>query len=444
MSHASVVIIGRPNVGKSTLINRILKKRKSITDDQPGVTRDILEYHVKWKKHSFTLVDTGGVFFEKSTDIAFQTDIEALVDGLLAEASRIVLLTDGRQGIHPMDSSIAHRLRPYRAKTIIAVNKVDDPAQSASTSEFFQLGFGTPIAVSATQGSGIDNLIEECVKHFQPSNSSIPEAISLSIVGRPNVGKSSLTNALLNRDRVIVSETSGTTRDSVEINFSYKKQSFLLIDTAGLRKKSKMADSIEFYSSVRTNHAIESADVCIVVLDATDLLRDQDKRVIEAALSAGRRIILFVNKWDLIDDELTKSDVQNRIIREIPRLEHYPIIVGSASERDQITKILDIVPKIVIDGQTRISTPQLNQFITDTIRRNPPPSRNSRPVKVFYGTQVGTVPPEFVLFVNHPRLIKNDYERYLENQLRLRFPCFFGNPLVIKYKSRGLTDGPTE
>jgi len=444
MSHASVVIIGRPNVGKSTLINRILKKRKSITDDQPGVTRDILEYHVKWKKHSFNLVDTGGVFFEKSTDIAFQTDIEALVDGLLAEASRIVLLTDGRQGIHPMDSSIAHRLRPYRAKTIIAVNKVDDPAQSASTSEFFQLGFGTPIAVSATQGSGIDNLIEECVKHFQPSNSSIPEAISLSIVGRPNVGKSSLTNALLNRDRVIVSETSGTTRDSVEINFSYKKQSFLLIDTAGLRKKSKMADSIEFYSSVRTNHAIESADVCIVVLDATDLLRDQDKRVIEAALSAGRRIILFVNKWDLIDDELTKSDVQNRIIREIPRLEHYPIIVGSASERDQITKILDIVPKIVTDGQTRISTPQLNQFITDTIRRNPPPSRNSRPVKVFYGTQVGTVPPEFVLFVNHPRLIKNDYERYLENQLRLRFPCFFGNPLVIKYKSRGLTDGPTE
>lgn len=435
MSNASIVIIGRPNVGKSTLINRILKKRKSITNDQPGVTRDILEYAATWKKYNFRLIDTGGVFFEKSNDIPFQRDIEAMVTGVLENASHIVLLSDGKSGLHPIDANIARQLRPYRAKVTIAVNKIDDPSRTAVAGEFYQLGFGTPIPISATQGSGIDSLMGECVKDFQAGTDVDEPSVKLAIIGRPNVGKSSLINALLNKERVIVSERAGTTRDSVEILFSYKKQTFLLVDTAGMRKASKVADSIEFYSGVRSQKALYSADICLVVLDATDLLRDQDKRIIDMALTAHRRLIVFVNKWDLAKEDIDSKDfIRKRIIMEMPSLENYPIIIGSAFEKDQITKLLDLVPQIVSDGQTRIPTPELNQFIADSIRRNPPPSRSSRPVRVYYATQVGITPPEFVLFVNQPRLVLGDYERYLENRLRQRFPCFLGNPIIIKYK----------
>ena len=441
MSNASIVIIGRPNVGKSTLINRILKKRKSITNDQPGVTRDILEYAATWKKYQFRLIDTGGVFFEKVQDIPFQTDIESLVDGVLDSASHIVLLTDGRAGVHPIESNIARRLRPHRAKVTVAVNKIDDPTTSAMAAEFFQLGFGTPIPISATQGTGIDALIGECVKNFHPGILSEEPAIKLAVVGRPNAGKSSLINAFLNKDRVIVSEKAGTTRDSVEILFSYQKQQILLVDTAGLRKASKIADSIEFFSSVRTQKAIQAADACIVVLDATDLLRDQDKRILDMALQAQRRVIIFVNKWDLAKDQFPSKDlIKKQLIGDMPSLEYYPIIVGSAFEKDQITKLLDLVPQIVTNGQKRIPTPELNQFFTDSIKRNPPPARGGRPVRVYYGTQVGTEPPEFVIFVNHPRLVVGDYQRYLENRLRQRFPFFLGNPVLIKYKGHKAED----
>jgi GTP-binding protein len=434
--NASIVIIGRPNVGKSTLINRILKRNKSITFDEPGVTRDILEYPATWRHHRFRLIDTGGVFFDRSADILFQTDIEALVHGAMEKASRIILLTDGKNGIHPMDVSIANQLRAYRAKVCVAVNKIDGAEHSPAAAEFYQLGFGAPFPISATHGTGIDSLLGHCVKDFQrlPEDDG-PEPIKVGIIGRPNVGKSSLINALLNQERVIVSDQAGTTRDAVEIAFSVNHQRFTLIDTAGLKKAGKTADGVEFYSSVRTKKTATEAHICIVVLDASDLLREQDKRILDMVLSVPNRLIVFVNKYDLAkQDGTTKDDIRKRLTMTFPLLENYPIIIGSAAERDHITKLIDLVPQIINDGQTRISTPEFNQFITDVIKRFPPPARGNRPIKVYYGTQVGTYPPEFVLFVNHPELIHSDYERYVEKRLRMRFPYYLGTPLRIKFK----------
>ncbi|NBV42678.1 ribosome biogenesis GTPase Der [bacterium] len=435
---ANIVIIGRPNVGKSTLINRILKRQKSITFDEPGVTRDILEYPAKWKGRHFKLIDTGGVYFVNSKDLNFQTDIEQLVAGVFEKASQIVLLTDGHGGLHPIDSSIAQQLRPYRKKVCVAVNKVDDPAQIQLAAEFYQLGFGTPFPISATHGTGLDKLMAHCISTFIDTESPDAEsAIRVALAGRPNVGKSSLINAILNQDRVIVSPQAGTTRDAVEIDFSFQDYRYILIDTAGIRKSGKVADGVEYYSVLRSKSAINEADITVVILDATDLLREQDKRIISSVLDAGKRLIIFVNKWDAISSpSITKDLIKKQLTETFPALEFYPCIIGSALERDNVTKLFDWIPKVVTEGQTRIQTSELNQFFDAVIRRNPPPSKGAKPVKVFYGTQVETNPPEFVLFVNHPRLIHQDYERYLERRLRSYFPCFLGNPIKITYKSR--------
>ncbi len=445
--NASIVIIGRPNVGKSTLINRILKQNKSITFDEPGVTRDILEYPIKWKKHAFRLIDTGGVFFEKSRDIAFQTDIEKLVDTVLENASQIVLLTDGRHGLHPIDASIANRLRPHRKKVCVAVNKIDGPEHIPASAEFYQLGFGTPFPISATHGAGLDTLLAHCVQHFQPVDPRLETdttPVKIGIVGRPNVGKSSLINALLNQDRVIVSNQAGTTRDAVEIAFNYLQTPYTLIDTAGLKKAGKTGNGVEFYSAVRSKKTIETADICIVVLDASDLLRDQDKKILDLVLSTPNRLVVFVNKFDkVVETGGSKPMIQKRLIDELPLLEHYPIIVGSAVDKDHITRMIDQVNQIISRRNDRIPTAELNQFINDVIRRFPPPSRGNRPIRVYYGTQVDTAPPEFVLFVNNPELVYGDYIRHFEKRLRAKFPQFFGTPIRVKFKDHKKRDAQT-
>ena len=436
-----VLIIGRPNVGKSTLINRVLGVRKSITAPEPGVTRDVLARPITWNCMDFLLMDTGGIFFSKTKDF-FQAKIEKSVQTALQKAQKIVFLTDYREGVQPLDKHIASMLQPYAIKVVVAVNKIDDPGDRQDINNFRSLGFGTPFPVSAVHGNGLGDLLDEMIKGFPKQELANVEEFyqkltHISIIGRPNVGKSSFLNAMINEERAIVDEKAGTTRDAIDVYFSNGQEEYLFIDTAGISKKIKFAQGVDFFSFVRTKQTIINSDLVIIILEAPNFLVDQDKKLIREVIKNKKNFLLFVNKWDLVERTDQNRQLLEKKARDLyPQLEHYPIIFGSALEKSNLHTIFKTIPQILDVANQRITTPQLNQFIEKVVRKNSPPSKYGQQVKIYYATQVSTSPFLFVFFVNNPALVKEDYKRFLEKRMRAYFGGFEGCTLVLEFRGK--------
>lgn len=435
-----VLIIGRPNVGKSTLINRLTKSNKAITHDMPGVTRDITSYPCKYKSHNFMILDSGGVLFTKHDDIDMQSSIEELVHNALTEADRIIFVTDAEDGVHPLDKTIANTLRRMATKVVIVTNKLDNPNRSSEASAFYGLGLGEPLPISAIQGHGIDKMLEVVLKDL-PTGEAATElykaAFQIAIVGRPNVGKSSLINAIMNETRVLVDNKAGTTRDAIEVYFNQGEHQYVFIDTAGLRRKARVNEDVEFYSTVRARKSIDRAHLVIVVLDAVNYLSDQDKKIINEVLDAKKPMLIFVNKWD--QSEKTDAARKNLTViarHEVPALENYPIVFGSALEKHHLGKLISSIPDLIQNSHSRIPTGELNRFFESIIEKNAPPSKSGKRLKVYYSTQAESAPPSFILFVNTPKLAGDDYIRYMEKKLRAEYPKFFGCPIQLYLKGK--------
>ncbi len=430
--------MGRPNVGKSTFINRILGKAKAITFDTPGVTRDLATFDTDWNGIPYTLVDSGGVFFSKSDDIYLQNKVESLVKNAMEKAQRILFLTDSRDGVHPMDMAIAEMLRPYKDKVILAVNKIDDPSKGQEIGEYYRLSLGTPMPLSSVHGSGIGDILDEVVAGFVVVPLDQKQVrYQIALVGRPNVGKSSLVNAIVNEDRMLVDNVAGTTRDAVDVSFVHQDNEFVFIDTAGMRKKARVEDGVEYYSVLRSTQAVYRADLVVVVLEPEPFLTVQDKRIIQIVIESKKNMLIFVNKWDLTQ----KTDEARQILirkakLSMPPLEYFPFIFGSALEHIHIGRLFEKIPHIIEESQRRISTPQLNQFIEEVIKRNPPPAKYGERIKILYATQAETNPPMFIFFVNKPDVIEKDYTRFVEKRLREYFQAFEGVPLQIFFRGR--------
>jgi len=435
----TVLILGRPNVGKSTLINRIIGKRRAITHDLPGVTRDVAYFETSWKNHIFDLVDSGGVLITDTKDIYLQDKIEAIVQKVAKESAVILFIVDYQDGLHPKDKDLAHFLRKLNTNVIVVVNKIDTIEKQFDTSEFMKMGFDQVVPISAAHGLGTKELLDLVIGNIDrsPKSKNEKEPIRVALVGRPNVGKSSFINGLLNEDRVIVDSKAGTTRDSIDVDFHINQQPYVLVDTAGMRRKSRVSDDVEYYSTLRSSYAIEHADVVVLVLDASDFLRDQDKKIINLVLEYGRNLIIFVNKWDLTDrTDTTRRALEKKAQIEFPPLINYPFLFGSATLKHNQHKVFELATKIDASSKVRHSTAKINKFIEEVVHSSPLPSRGGKSLKVLYATQVDTSPPQFVFFVNKTKFITDSYKRFLEKKLRQAFGGYFGSPLQIKFKPR--------
>jgi len=436
--YPSVLIVGRPNVGKSTLVNRMLRKQAAITLDEPGVTRDLIPMPTDWNGKPFLITDSGGVLFGKTKDIYLQEDIEERVLKAAHEASVILFVTDVREGVHTHDLNISRALRAFASKIIVVVNKVDDPHFMPNVHAFYELGLGKPYAVSSLHGNGFGDMLDEVALRLPQTEFKENLDIRVAIVGRPNVGKSSLVNAILNEKRMIVDNVAGTTRDSVDSYLKFKDDTLVLIDTAGIRKKGNKASGVEYYSILRSQRAIHGSDVVVVVVEPETLMCDQDKKIIRLVLDAHKPCIIFVNKWDITDKT---GETQRQLLRTItshfPPLEFYPILFGSAKDKVHLNRLLETIPVVHEKSQTRLPTSELNRFIEQAIKRNPPPTKQGERVKVLYATQTDTVPPELVFFVNNAQNLKDDYKRFLEKKFREYFKGQFeGVPLKFQFRSR--------
>lgn len=418
-----VAIIGRPNVGKSTLFNRIVGKRIAIVEDKPGITRDRIYADAEWLKYNFTVIDTGGIETGKKDTIIEQTKAQAEI--AIETADVILFMVDARDGVVAADEEIADRLRKTFKPVILVVNKVDTKEVMDNIYSFYGLGLGEPIAISASQGLNIGDLLDETVKHFGNIKEDYVEdedAIKIALIGRPNVGKSSILNSILGEERVIVSDIPGTTRDAVDTVFELDGERFAFIDTAGIRKKSRVSESIEYYSVLRALKAIERSDVVLMILDAVEGVTEQDKKIVGYAHEAGRAIILVVNKWDLVKKDHRTMDNYRKVIRnEMPFIQYAPILFVSAKTRQRINRIIDLVKFAADQYSMRIQTGNLNRFLDDITAMVEPPSDRGRKLKIYYITQPKTKPPTFLLFVNDPQLMHFSYKRYIENQLRASF-----------------------
>ena len=432
-----VAIVGRPNVGKSTLFNRIVGKRLSIVHEQEGVTRDRVAIETDWAGHSFFLVDTGG-YIPQSEDII---DREVRKQAALAidEADVIILMVDAVVGITWEDEEIVKRARRSKKPLVLAANKADNDLIVNQSHIFYQLGIGEVFAVSALNGRSIGDMLDQVVATFgeiEISEEIDENVIRFAIVGMPNAGKSSLTNALLGTDRQIVTDIPGTTRDSINTTFKYYDQQYEMIDTAGLRRKAKVDNSIEYYSSLRTQQAIKSAHVVIVLIDAEKGFVSHDARVIEEVISAGKGLVVGVNKWDLVEKSTnTMRDFKQNLIDDMFELRHYPIQFISTLERKRIFKLVDLVKQIHEEQQKRIPTRQLNLFLEDVVARQSPAAPQGKEIKLNYCSQVAVEPPVIVVFTNYPELIKTAYKRYLENRFREMFG-FEGVPIRITFRKK--------
>jgi GTPase len=430
-----VAIVGRPNVGKSTIFNRIVGERISIVEDIPGVTRDRIYSSGEWLTHDFNIIDTGGIDIG---DEPFLEQIRQQAEIAIDEADVIIFLTNGREGVTAADEEVAKILYKSKKPVVLAVNKIDNPDMRDQIYDFYALGFGEPFPISGSHGLGLGDLLDEVAKSFPQNkgNDYADDMIKFSLIGRPNVGKSSLVNALLGEDRVIVSDIAGTTRDAVDSIYTYHGQKYVIIDTAGMRKKGKVYESTEKYSVLRALRAIERSDVVLVVLNAEEGIIEQDKKIAGYAHEAGRAVIIVVNKWDAIEkDEKTMKLFEEKIRDNFQYLDYAPIVFLSAKTKKRVLNLLPIINTVSDNHALRVETSVLNDVIMDAVAMNPTPTDNGRRLKIFYTTQVAVKPPTFVVFVNEPELLHFSYERFLENRIRDAFG-FEGTPIKIYARER--------
>lgn len=436
MAKPLVAIVGRPNVGKSTLFNRLIGKRVSIVEDTPGVTRDRIYGDAEWLDHAFTLIDTGGIEPASEDKIAVQMRRQA---ELAVETADVILfLVDGREGMTAADQEVAAMLRRCKKPVVLGVNKLDAPKFHEAVYEFYELGLGEPYIVSAGQGIGLGDLLEAICSYFpKTENAEEDQRIHIAIVGKPNVGKSSLTNALLGEERVIVSDVPGTTRDAIDTPFTQNGKQYVLIDTAGIRRKRAIEDeSIERYSVIRSLAAVRRADVVLFVCDAEQGLSEQDVKIAGYVHEEGKPSVVIVNKWDLIEkDTHTMNRFKKDMEVDLAFMNYVPFLFISAKSGQRVNKVIEEVDEVYAQSTRRISTGTLNDVVNEAVSLNEPPTQNGRRLKLFYATQVAVQPPTFVIFVNDAALVHFSYERYLDNYFRKTFG-FTGTPIRLLFRNR--------
>ncbi len=438
MARPLVAIVGRPNVGKSMLFNRLVGQRLSIVEDTPGVTRDRLYAECEWCGRKFDIVDTGGI--EPTTDSEILLFMREQAQIAINAADVIVLVTDIRTGVTAADKDVANMLLRSRKPVVLAVNKADSTgAEDPALYEFYSLGLGDPIAVSAIHGHGTGDLLDECVKYFPEAEDEDeePDYVKVAVIGKPNVGKSSLINRILGEKRLIVSNIAGTTRDAVDTLFENENGKFMFIDTAGIRRKSKVDERIEKFSVMRAQLAIERADVCLIMIDARDGVTEQDTKIAGLAHEAGKASIIVVNKWDLVDKETgTMEKMRKDIMRDLSFMSYAPIVFISAMTGQRTDRLFELINFANDQSHMRITTGMLNNVLADAQARVQPPTDKGRRLKIYYMTQTGICPPNFVIFCNSRELFHFSYQRYIENQIRAVFGLE-GTPIRIVIRQKG-------
>lgn len=428
MSNPLIAIVGRPNVGKSTFFNKVVGRKISITEDKPGVTRDRLYADAEWRGRVFSLVDTGGIEL-KSDDIMWR-QIKKQAEVAIDTANVILFFVDGREGLTTSDYDVADMLRRSKKPVILVVNKIDEYVED-KVFEFYSLGLGEPYAVSSEHGKGIGDVLDECVSYFEKNAGEEDDSVKIAVVGKPNAGKSSIVNRLLGFERSIVTDIAGTTRDAIDTRFTYDGRNYTIIDTAGIRKKAKVEDDIEYYSVMRAFDAVRRADVCLLVVDSTEGLTEQDTKIIGYVHEQGKPSVVVMNKWDLIEkDTHTVNKFDDKLKEDLKFMDYFESVYVSAKTGQRAEKIMKEVDKVYNNARFRIPTGTLNDLILDTVRANEPPSYNGRRLRVYYASQVSVAPPTFVLFVNSCDLMHFSYERFLENSIRKAFD-FSGTPIRI-------------
>ncbi|MBI9009476.1 MAG: ribosome biogenesis GTPase Der [Tenericutes bacterium] len=430
-----VAIVGRANVGKSTLFNRIIGERKSITDDLSGITRDRIYSKANWLNHEFRLIDTGGI---EISDAPFLTEIKAQVEIAIEESDVIIFAVDGREGLLPMDRDVMQMLYSSEKPIIVAVNKLESEKHRENLYDFYELGATSVVMISSSHGLGVGNLLDEVIAHMpeEVDDEYEEDHRRICVIGRPNVGKSSLVNAILGNERLIVSDISGTTTDSIDTQFTKDDTNYVLIDTAGMRKRGKIYENIDKYANLRALSAIDRSDICLVLIDAETGIQAQDKHIAGYALDSKKALIIVVNKWDVIEkDQYTMNEWEKDIRKEFRFLSYIPIVFVSAKTNARVKTIFPVIDRAYENYDRRISTSMLNEVISEAMMLNPPKAHKQKIVKVYYATQVKTKCPTFVLFVNDSNCMHFSYYRYLENRLRERFD-FIGTPLNLVLRNR--------
>ncbi|MGO1989376.1 ribosome biogenesis GTPase Der [Mammaliicoccus vitulinus] len=435
MTKPIIAIVGKPNVGKSTIFNRIIGERVSIVEDTPGITRDRIYSSGEWLTHDFNLIDTGGIDLG---DEPFQQQIRAQAEVAIDEADVIIFMVNGREGVTQADKMVAKILYKSNKPVVLAVNKIDNPEMRSEIYDFYSLGFGEPFPISGSHGLGLGDLLDEAARHFPEDTEPEydDETIRLSLIGRPNVGKSSLINAILGEERVIVSPIAGTTRDAIDTLYTYDEQEYVLIDTAGMRKKGKVYENTEKYSVLRALKAIERSNVVLVVIDADDGIIEQDKKVAGYAHEAGKAIVIVVNKWDTVEkDSKTMKKFEEKVRDNFQFLDYAPIAFVSALEKSRLKTLFPLITMADENHRKRVQSSTLNEVITDAVAMNPTPTDNGRRLNIFYATQVAIQPPTFVIFVNDAELMHFSYKRFIENRIRDAFG-YEGTPIHLISRKR--------
>ncbi len=438
MPRPLVAIVGRPNVGKSMLFNKLTGKRLSIVEDTPGVTRDRLYAQAEWRSRTFDLVDTGGI--EPGTDDQILAFMREQAEIAIAAADVIIFVCDIRTGMTAADQEVAGMLQRSRKPVVLAINKMDSTGHTdPDIYEFYNLGLGDPYPISAVHGHGTGDLLDACFAYFPPETEEEEddEVVKVAIIGKPNVGKSSLTNRLLGEERVIVSDVAGTTRDAVDSYLENETGKYLIIDTAGMRKKSKVDDRVEKFSVLRAAMAIERSDVCLILIDANEGVTEQDTKVAGMAHEAGKACIIAVNKWDAVEkDDKTMKRMEEEVRRDLSYMTYAPVIFISALTGQRVNRLFALIQAVVNQAALRIPTGVLNQVLADAQARVQPPTDKGRRLKIYYMTQIGVKPPHFVIFCNDAKLFHFSYQRYLENQIRSTF-ALTGTPVRITIRQKG-------
>ena len=435
MKLPTIALVGRPNVGKSTIFNRLVGKKQAIIEDTPGVTRDRIYGKGTYRDYKFNVIDTGGIDIG---DDAFNKEIRVQAELAIDEADVVIFIVDGKEGITTNDLVVRDILRRSSKKVIVAINKVDNKKTMENIYDFYELGFDYYIPISGSHNIGMDDLMDEAVKGFKQSidDEYDSDIVKFCVIGRPNVGKSSLVNAILNEERVIVSDVAGTTRDTVDTEFTYDKEKFVVIDTAGMRKKGKVYESIEKYSLLRSMKAIDRSDVCLVVINAEEGIIEHDKHIASYAIEAGKALVLVVNKWDVVENkDQAIKEFKEKVRAEFQFLSYVPIVFLSAKTKKRMHTLMPEVIKVYNNSRREVKTSLLNDVIVDAVSLQAPPSYKGKRLKIYFTSQSDITPPKFTFHVNNKGLVHFSYERYLENKIRESFD-FEGTPIVFQFKNR--------